>query len=237
MEEIKLQPEATAIADSIGERMDKLTAAADQQASFQASAIRPRNGDPPHEPPRASHTQLSIGPRLADGYAPISLVRAPRHQRTPVRRIRLGPSDHLPLDKKASKPSPTLRATVEQELAEVRKAWPKYRSTNSRDAVYCYLEAVFVIVRRWQGLNCSLKNSRAALRLQTNGPQMKPEPFAIVIFCTSDPEVADPKTRSKWSRVLRFAARTKPAGQRLADFIKSQGGLNECARNFAQIAG
>ena len=60
---------------------------------------------------------------------------------------------------------------------------------------------------------------------------MKPEPFGIVIFCTADPKIADAKTRSKWSRVLRYAARkAKPAGQRLTDFIKSNGGINECAR-------
>jgi hypothetical protein len=63
---------------------------------------------------------------------------------------------------------------------------------------------------------------------------MKPEPFGIVIFCTSDPEVADAKTRSKWSRVLRYARKAKPAHQRLTDFIKSNGGLNECARRFAR---
>jgi hypothetical protein len=59
---------------------------------------------------------------------------------------------------------------------------------------------------------------------------MKPEAFGIVIFCSSDPEFVDAKTRSKWSRVLRYAARAKPAGQRLTDFIKSNGGLNECAQ-------
>jgi hypothetical protein len=234
MEEIKPQPEATTVASSTGERVDELNAAADQLASFHASAARPRNSDPLHQLPRASHTQLSLGPRLADGYAPIGVVRPPGHQRTPVPRIRLDPSNQVPLYKKTSKPSPTLRATVEQELAEVKQAWQKYRSTNSRDAVYFYLEAVFALVRRWQRLKCSLKNSRAALSLQTNPPQMKPEPFAIAIFCTSDPRVVDAKTRSKWSRVLRYAARAKPLGQRLTDFVKSNGGINECARKFAQ---
>jgi hypothetical protein len=66
---------------------------------------------------------------------------------------------------------------------------------------------------------------------------MKPEPFGIVIFCTSDPELADAKMRSKWSRVLRFARKTKPGSQSLTEFIKSNGGLNECARKFARIAG
>jgi len=42
--------------------------------------------------------------------------------------------------------------------------------------------------------------------------------------------IADAKTRSKWSRVLRYARKAKPADQRLTDFIKSQGGLNACAR-------
>jgi hypothetical protein len=63
---------------------------------------------------------------------------------------------------------------------------------------------------------------------------MKAEPFGIVIFCTADPKIVDAKTRSKWSRVLRYAARAKPPGQRLTDFVKSNGGVNECARKFAQ---
>ena len=55
-----------------------------------------------------------------------------------------------------------------------------------------------------------------------------------MIFCTSDPEIADAKTRSKWSRVLRYARKAKPGSQRLTEFIKSNGGLNECARKFAR---
>ena len=103
--------------------------------------------------------------------------------------------------------------------------------------MYIYLSSVFAVIMRWRRLNCAVKNSKAALRLRPNPPQMKPEPFAIVIFCTADPKIVDAKTRSKWSRVLRYAARTKPEGQRLIDFIKSNGGLNECARKFARIAG
>ena len=146
----------------------------------------------------------------------------------------LSPSSYSPGDKKIAQPSPALRAQIEQELAYVRAAWQKYRSTNSRDAVYIYLEAVYSLVRRWQRLNCSLKNSQAALRLQADALQMKPEPFARVIFCTCDPDVADAKTRSKWSRVLRFARKAKSADQTLTEFIKSNGGLNECAARFAR---
>jgi hypothetical protein len=134
---------------------------------------------------------------------------------------------------------PTLNpiTDIEVELAAVRSAWARYRTTNRRDAIYGYLQTVFALVTRWRRLNCAVRNSRAALHLQHDPPAMKPEPFGIVIFCTSHPEVVDAKTRSEWSRVLRYAQKTKPAGQRLTDFIESEGGLNECARRFARRLG
>lgn len=141
---------------------------------------------------------------------------------------------HPAVNERISKPTLNPISSVKSELAEVRSAWERYRSTNGRDAVYIYLTAVFGVVMRWRRLNCAVKNSRAALRLKHNAPQMKPEPFGIVIFCTSDPEAANAKTRSKWSRVLRYALTAKPGNQRLSDFVKSNGGLNECARRFAR---
>jgi hypothetical protein len=142
---------------------------------------------------------------------------------------------HPAANERISRPILNPISSIEAELAEVRSAWARYRSTNGRDAVYIYLEAVFALITRWRRLNFAVRNSRAALRLQHDAPQMKPEPFGIVIFCTSDPEAANAKIRSKWSRALRYAARKKPAYQRLADFVKSNGGLNECARKFTRI--
>jgi hypothetical protein len=144
---------------------------------------------------------------------------------------------HPAVNERISKPTLNPISSIEGELADVRRAWEKYRSTNGRDAIYIYLTAVFRLVMRWRCLDCALKNSQAALRLQHDAPRMKPEPFGIVIFCISDPEVADAKTRSKWSRVLRYARNAKPGDQRLTDFIKSKGGLNECARRFARRLG
>ena len=164
----------------------------------------------------------------------------PKLTNPPIRQRILGQVSQYPLVKNALANKPIWRPTlnpvscIETELAQVRSAWARYRATNSRDAVYGYLESVFALVTRWQRLNYAVKNSRAALRLRPNPPQMKPEPFGIVIFCTADPEVIDPKTRSKFSRVLRYAARTKPEGQRLTDFIKYYGGINECVRKFAR---
>jgi hypothetical protein len=143
-------------------------------------------------------------------------------------------SRYTAVDEPVSTPTLSSVSSVEAELTEVRNAYATYRSTNGRDAIYIYLSAVFVAVTRWQRLNCALKNSRVALRRQARAPQMKLEPFAMVIFCTADPNIADAKTGSRWSRVLRYAPRARPGSQRLTDFVKSNGGLNECARKFAR---
>jgi hypothetical protein len=55
-----------------------------------------------------------------------------------------------------------------------------------------------------------------------------------LILCTSDPEKVGDRTRSKWSRLLRFAAECKDLDESLADFIKRKGGINECAARFAR---
>jgi len=162
--------------------------------------------------------------------------RPPKPTISPIRERILGPLSRYPRLKNALVSKPILHpvSSIEAELAEMDRAWRKYRSINDRDAVYIYLASVFKVVMRWRLLDCARKKSRAALRLRLNPPQLRPEPFGIIIFCTADPEIVDAKTRSKWSRVLRYAARAKPAGQRITDFVKSNGGLNECARRFAR---
>ena len=55
------------------------------------------------------------------------------------------------------------------------------------------------------------------------------ETFAAVIYCTSDSDKVDFRTRSKWSRVLRYAAEFKGLEEPLSAFIKRKGGINKCA--------
>ena len=83
---------------------------------------------------------------------------------------------------------------------------------------------------------CSLHALTAANRRGA----IKSEPETLLpslFFIHPDPQVVDARTRSKWSRALRFVARCKPHAQELGAFIKSQGGINECAaRSESQIA-
>ena len=128
-----------------------------------------------------------------------------------------------------------LGSTVEDELAMVRSAWIAYQSTRARDAVYKYLTAVFETVSRWKKQNCAKTKSNQALAATKSSRAIKiKEPFAVVIWCTSDPDRVDAKTRSKWARALRYAERFKPDDQGLTEFIKSQGGINECAAQWSE---
>jgi hypothetical protein len=58
-----------------------------------------------------------------------------------------------------------------------------------------------------------------------------------VIVCTSDPAKVDDRMRSKWSRVLRYAAEYKDLDEPLLDFIKRRGGINKCAARFSRRLG
>jgi hypothetical protein len=63
------------------------------------------------------------------------------------------------------------------------------------------------------------------------------DPFAAVIRCTADPAKADKRTRSKWSRIMRYAAMYKPDSERLDQFIRRKGGINACAARLSRCLG
>ena len=126
--------------------------------------------------------------------------------------------------------------TVEDDLTEARAAWKEFQSTRKRDAVYEYLTTTFQIVARWKEQHRSKAKSHQALKATDHRTTIRSlEPFAVVILCTSDPRIVDVKTRSKWSRALRYAEQFKPEAESLTNFIKSRG-INECADRFSNRA-
>lgn len=127
-----------------------------------------------------------------------------------------------------------LDPTVEDELAKARMAWKKYQSSRERDAIYRYLDAVFQIVVQWKEQRRAKASSYQALSAtKQHGTIRTNEPFAVVIYCTSDRCKVDAKTRSKWARALRYAGRFKPDNQSLAQFIRNTGGINACATQWS----
>ena len=122
-------------------------------------------------------------------------------------------------------------------LLRLEDEWETVQASRDRDAIYQYLAAVFELVSWWAQEGRAVDRAHWALHLRGHHSVREPEPFAAVIFCTSDPGKADGRTRSKWSRVLRYAAEFKDLDEPLRDFIKRKGGINKCATRFARRLG
>ena len=119
----------------------------------------------------------------------------------------------------------------------MRLAWNDCQVKRDRDAIYSYLAAVFDLVTWWAAEDRAISRARWALQLQGVEAPATEEPFAMVIFCTADRQKVDKRTRSKWSRVLRYAAEYKPNSEPLAAFVQRKGGINKCAGRFTRCLG
>jgi len=127
---------------------------------------------------------------------------------------------------------------LQANLERLEREWENYQTSRDRDGIYRYLSPLFELVEWWARDRKDMEYARRALRLQRRPPVPKiAEPLAAIIFCTADWEKVDFRTRSKWSRALRYAAEYKDLDEPLRDFIKRKGGLNKCAARYARRLG
>jgi hypothetical protein len=128
-------------------------------------------------------------------------------------------------------------AALRQDLERVRNAWEDAQVNRDRNAIYGYLNAVYGLVAWWTADGKENDRARRALRLQRLDVSDREDPFAAVIRCTADAAKADKRTRSKWSRALRYAVAYKADSKPLDRFIKRKGGINACAARFSRWLG
>ena len=136
------------------------------------------------------------------------------------------------LRKSVGEDVPYTTQALRQDLLRLRNAWEESQASRERDAIYSYLTAVFDLVAWWAAEKRALERAHKALRLRHINPFENEEPFAAVIRCTADREKVDKRTRSKWSRALRYALVQKTPSESLVQFIKRKGGINRCAERF-----
>jgi hypothetical protein len=141
------------------------------------------------------------------------------------------------LKRSAKEPVPYCKEALRQDLTRVRIAWDECQSSRDRGAIYGYLTAVFDLVMWWAAEDREISRARWTLRLQGVDLPTTDEAFAAVILCTADREKVDKRTRSKWSRMLRYAAEYKTNAEPLAAFVLRQGGINKCAARFTRCLG
>jgi hypothetical protein len=132
---------------------------------------------------------------------------------------------------------PYTTQALRQDLTRVRNAWEECQAHRERDAIYSYLTAVFDLVAWWAAEDRALERARKALRLQNIWPSDHDEPFAAIILATADRQKVDKQTRSKWSRVLRYAMEYKTNAEPFAGFVRRKGGINKCASRFTRCLG
>jgi hypothetical protein len=132
---------------------------------------------------------------------------------------------------------PYTTQALKQDLLRVRNAWEECQASRDRDAIYTYLTAVFDLVAWWTAEDRALDRAHWALRLRRICPFDREEPFAAIIRCTADLTKVDKRTRSKWSRMLRYALAYKHIAEPLNNFIKRKGGINNCASRFTRSLG
>jgi hypothetical protein len=132
---------------------------------------------------------------------------------------------------------PYSNEALSADMRRLSNIWEDVQSSRDRKAIYLYLGAVFDLVEVWEALGQLREIASRALRLRDGNPDLVREPFGVLIFCTSDPEKVDRRTRSKWSRVLRYASRYKSSLKSLETFVAERGGINECAKRYSQRLG
>jgi hypothetical protein len=137
-------------------------------------------------------------------------------------------------------PGPSIPYSSEsmcQDLHRIRIVWTDCQASRDRIAIYAYLAAVYGLVAWWTADGREIDRAREALCLQKLDASDREDPYAAVIRCTADAAKADKRTRSKWSRVMRYADRFKPGSEPLDQFIRRKGGINECAARFSRRLG
>jgi hypothetical protein len=132
---------------------------------------------------------------------------------------------------------PYTTQALRADLLRVRNAWDECQAHRERDAIYSYLTAVFDLVAWWAAEDRAVSRARWALKLKRLDVLHVHEPFGAIILATASRGKVDKRTRSKWSRLLRYAAEYKSGSEPLAAFVQRKGGINKCAARFARCLG
>jgi len=126
---------------------------------------------------------------------------------------------------------------LDEDITRLTGAWAALQSSRDRGAVYAFLSVVYELVDWWTVDGKDKSRARRILIRQGIKPPEVTEPFAAVIVAAAHPAILDKRMISKWSRVLRYAAKYKDPSEPLKEFLKHKGGLNACAGRYARRLG
>jgi hypothetical protein len=121
-----------------------------------------------------------------------------------------------------------LRKTID-DLRELER---KCFASRSRFAFYEYLAAVLELYVRLRRRNQAKPLARRIAKLFGLRKQNRTHPIRTIIDATS---TTDLKTRSRWTRALKYAWRERKTWKDLGSFLRENGGPAGCADQFAAM--
>lgn len=122
------------------------------------------------------------------------------------------------------------RSVLKVELERLCLVWARVQAQRRRDAVYDFLEAAYDVVSKFSRSGKADRLLRKLHRLDPALDRIR-EPYAAVIHHCTDYSL-DGRTRSKWSRLLRFTEKAKRLREPLDEFVRRKGGINQCASRY-----
>ena len=121
-----------------------------------------------------------------------------------------------------------LRKTITDLKSLERKCF----ADRNRFAFYDYLAAVFELYVQLRRRNQAKPSARRIAKLLGLRNQKRSHCIRVLIDATS---TADLKTRSRWTRALKYAWRERKTWKDLGSFLRENGGPAGCADQFAAI--
>jgi hypothetical protein len=121
---------------------------------------------------------------------------------------------------------------LRQAIDALRRLERKCFASRSRFAFYDYLAAVFEFYCQLRRTKQEKKVARLIAKLFGLGNQKRNHPIRVIIDATS---TADNKTKSRWTRALRYAWRKRTTWTDLKTFLQENGGPAGCADQFAAV--
>jgi hypothetical protein len=126
--------------------------------------------------------------------------------------------------------------SLSAQLFRVCDVWEEILEDRRRDGIFRFLKAVYRLVTRCQREGRAKELLHSALKIAGLPANENAELFSTVIRATCDGKL-DPKSVSKLSRALRYAAYRERPPRMLIEFIKGLGGINAAADRYAKRLG
>lgn len=121
---------------------------------------------------------------------------------------------------------------LKQTISGLKSLERKCFGSRHRFAFYEYLTAIFEFYRRLRRKNEAKRSARRIAHLCGLRKRRRTHSIRVIIDATS---AADEKTKSRWSRALRYAWYGRKWWKDLNELFRSNGGPAGCAKEFAAL--